>query len=143
MSRPYKAKQSKALHKGWHVSYGVADGDVWTTNSYVCVRYKVTPEEMRTLKDQQDKRGETALDLESLLAAFAVHTTELAEYKPSKSILKSDTLSAVIDKDIYEYVEALFPSCEWGLTKGRERTMIVAAVNDEIMAMVAPIEEEK
>lgn len=152
--RTYKALQSKAMHKGVFIGYATVRDQQWTTNGQIMVSHVATPDELKPLKDQIDKRvdGSSMIDFTSIIDKLEVEPRVSMVGEPVEwnnaaelDLIQVHGYDQSTNEDIVisvqsvyvDYVVALIDVDRWYLTKD----VLFAVKGVEIVAVIAKVKE--
>lgn len=157
MASAYKAIQSKAMHNGGFIGYAIMGAHQYTTNGQIMVRHIAKEDELKTLKNQYDRRsdGSQMFDMTFVLDKLQdsetitreVSSGEVEEWtneaglsltKVTVPINPENNIVMSVQSVYLDYVNALFDDIAWWVT---QHSVFAANSNKEILAVIAPVKE--
>lgn len=153
--KAYKQLQSKAMHKGVFIGYAVVRDGQWTTNGQIMVHYVATPDELKPLKDQIDKRvdGSSMVNFTSIIDTLDREPKVAMAGEPEEwvneaelqlirvrgySLVDKEEISISVQGLYVDYVVALFDVAHWYVTK---EVLFAVGNTGEIVAVIAKVKE--
>lgn len=132
----YLALQNKALHQGMYLAYVTihttpgATPHRYTTNGHVAVRGEL--DEVKTIKNQEDRRGE---DHEVVMNFTGMKEVELEPLDDTVKAGEHEYQSLYV-----KYIIARYPVADW---RQSEDKLIALDTSNNILGIIAPIIKPK